>query len=519
MHTFFEDENWLVVNKPTGLSTHGATPGDLGLCEWLKLHQSRQTYVVSRLDKDTSGLLLLAKNRESSKRAELIHKGSTSQKTYLLIVSCESTPSAHWTQRTPLEGSAAETQFRLLKELGGNRFLLEAKISSGKKHQIRRHAAFSGCPILGDGLYGGKNFSRLCLHCHSISWPDIAASLTSPLPPSLESLAQKQPPSTAAELVSADRRLGCLDSITNSYRLLHRGEGNGDFSIDKFQNHACAWLYEKKDFELCEQALETLSPLYNLECGVIKILHRDPHHKGELCETRILGKTPPERIWVKEHDLSFPVNILAQEQTGFFLDQRDNRRRAALTAPGARMANLFSYTCSFSLAAMTSNPPPEVVFSVDISKSALREGMATLEGSQLQQLQVGKFIQEDARKWLERQLRKKNSVPFELVICDPPTFGKSRGKPAFRLEKEWTELARQISSLLHPQGKALFCTNNRKLSSNWLQARLSEFFSHVERVRTPLDFPEDIDPVHNRMFWCSHRPMPINEGTASIASV
>lgn len=496
----------MVIEKPFGMSTHGAWSGDLGIVEWLKLHLDRDTFVVSRLDRDTSGALILAKTKPASARAEAIHQTSTSHKRYVLVVSGAEPPPPQWTLTDRIDNKPAQTDFSSVKSLTNGLYLVEATLSAGKRHQIRRHAALSGFAILGDDDYGGKPFARLCLHCTEVSWPEFTDRIFSALPPSMQSLADGNSMAVAAPLASVDRRNNVLDAITNSYRLVHRRELSGDFAIDKFGDFYCAWLYDDAAAELCQRTLATLASPYNLKGGVTKSLVRNPHHKGALCTTQITLGNPPPQITVAEHGLEYAVDLLSKEQTGFFLDQRDNRRIAALFSRESRVANLFSYTCSFAVAAAQNTP--EIVFSVDIAKSALREGMENVNRNH-QHLEdpnaksVCKFVHEDTRKWLSRQLRKSPLLPFQLIICDPPTFSKSGKSAAFRIETEWKHLAAQIRKLLDHQGRALFCCNSRTLSTEFLQAGLEDCFDNVVRHRAPLDFPEQVDARHNRMFWCS----------------
>jgi len=66
----YRDRSWLVVDKPTGMATHAGNPGELGVVEWLDLHLGIKAHVVSRLDRATSGALLLAAPRTSMKTPE-----------------------------------------------------------------------------------------------------------------------------------------------------------------------------------------------------------------------------------------------------------------------------------------------------------------------------------------------------------------------------------------------------------------------------------------------------------------
>lgn len=526
MKILCQTDDWIAVDKPSGVSTHGAWEGDLGVAEWLELHMNLQTHVISRLDKETSGVIIFARHAQASAQAAKIHAETSSSKTYELIVAAPANhhPPRDWECNDPVAGKAASTRFRSLGAVGavegkkGRRslslFHLQAEIRAGKKHQIRRHAAWSGFPILGDVLYGGQTFPRLCLHCVSVDWPDLPETISSPLHPSMAALSSEMPFATCATLAAADRRWGALDAITDAMRLLHRGEGQGDYAIDRFGECLCVWLYKSADEAACRSEAAILARAFRVQSGVLKRLFRDPHHKGALCETTPLFGNPPETVTVREHELKFIVNLKGNEQTGFFLDQRDNRRRVSQMVQRKRVANLFAYTCSFTAAAARMGP--EVIFSIDISRSALREGIRNLQENGLKNPEMCKFVEEDCRSWLERQRRKEPLQPFGIVICDPPTFGKTAGPgkaktassgkgKAFRIADEWRSLASNISDLLASDGQALFCCNNRQLTTDFLEKGLRQAFSEVIRHRPPLDFPEEVDPLHNRMFWCQNR--------------
>ena len=82
MKYLYKDKNWLVVEKPSGISTHSAHKGDLGLVEWLALHHDEHVHICSRLDKGTSGLLAFALNAVSVATAQIIHEKERARKTY-----------------------------------------------------------------------------------------------------------------------------------------------------------------------------------------------------------------------------------------------------------------------------------------------------------------------------------------------------------------------------------------------------------------------------------------------------
>ena len=186
--------------------------------------------------------------------------------------------------------------------------------------------------------------------------------------------------------------------------------------------------------------------------------------------------------------------------------QRDTRRRVALKSEKARMANLFAYTCSFSVVAARQGA--EVVFSVDTAKPCLNTGKTNFALNGLSETGQGKFIQEDVRKWLARQMRKRDQdqdawAGYDLVVCDPPVFASAKDGGQFSVEKEWPGLAESCAGLLAADGAAIFANNHRTGDHRYYRKVLTEIFDSVTDLRPPLDFPVFTGrPHHVRTFWC-----------------
>ncbi|MDD5082182.1 MAG: RluA family pseudouridine synthase [Dehalococcoidales bacterium] len=209
----YEDDDLLVIDKPAGLTTHPA-PGhpEHTLVNAILAHfpglsvlsDSVRPGIVHRLDKDTSGLIIIAKNNAA--RLDLIEQFRTRAvvKTYLTLVRGRLTP--EWgvieapIGRDPRnrkrmavvhEGREARTEYRVIKYIG-DYTLLEIKPQTGRTHQIRVHLAAIGYPVVGDATYGVKSpyLSRQFLHAHRLGFrlPSTGESVefTSPLPPDLE---------------------------------------------------------------------------------------------------------------------------------------------------------------------------------------------------------------------------------------------------------------------------------------------------------------------------------------------
>ena len=186
----YEDDDVLVINKPCGLLTMG-TDRDKSrtahsiLNDYVRKGNSKsrnRIYIVHRLDRDTSGILIFAK----SEKAKLIlqEQWQNSEKKYLTVVYGELTPkegvistylaennafSVYSTQDTT-KGKLSHTAYKVLKEAKGFS-LLEIHLLTGRKHQIRVHLAEKGHPVVGDKKYGkaGDGYNCLALHAKSLS--------------------------------------------------------------------------------------------------------------------------------------------------------------------------------------------------------------------------------------------------------------------------------------------------------------------------------------------------------------
>lgn len=192
----FEDEHLLVLNKPAGLPVHAGTGMKLGVIEALRAMypEVKGLELVHRLDKGTSGCLLLAKTgrarkalmeafrqREVNKCYHLIVAGLWPEKLTRVELALQRQDERSGERRVEADpdGKAARTDFRVLKRLGGVATLVEARPSTGRTHQIRVHATEQGHPLLGDDKYftaqsqrlgKERGVHRLCLHAAGVDF-------------------------------------------------------------------------------------------------------------------------------------------------------------------------------------------------------------------------------------------------------------------------------------------------------------------------------------------------------------
>lgn len=197
----YEDNYWLVVNKPNGLAVHGGSGVSAGLIESLRLLRPdcHSLELCHRLDRPTSGCIVVAKRRSALRRFHQALREKTMQKRYQVVVA------GRWSEniesvnlalqknilasgermvKVDASGKRSLTHFRVLKRFSGFS-LLEAEPVTGRTHQIRVHCQAMGHPIVGDDKYGQRDanrkaaelgFRELFLHAGSIALPAMGES-------------------------------------------------------------------------------------------------------------------------------------------------------------------------------------------------------------------------------------------------------------------------------------------------------------------------------------------------------
>lgn len=216
----YEDDALLVINKPAGTAVHGGSGVSFGVIEQLRSARPQAKFLelVHRLDRETSGVLLLAKKRSALTAMHEIMREGNSDKRYFALVLGQwknvkqhvklplhkfDTPQGEKRVMVREDGMASYTIFTL-QQSWPDFTLLEAQLKTGRTHQIRVHLAHLGFPIAGDDKYGDfarnkelmkQGLKRMFLHAHSITFKHPltgeSLSIQAPLAPELQKYLDK----------------------------------------------------------------------------------------------------------------------------------------------------------------------------------------------------------------------------------------------------------------------------------------------------------------------------------------
>lgn len=187
----YRDALILIINKPSGIPVHKGTGGGITLDDYfesLRFGLPQKPMLGHRLDKDTSGCLVLGRHASALRTLGQIFANNRAEKCYWAVVEgipaapdgvidlplAKQSPHKHlWRMKVDDAGQPSSTRYRLLAT-HGNESLVAMEPVTGRTHQLRVHSAAMGWPIKGDGVYGNRpkgDNTPLHLHAHSISLP------------------------------------------------------------------------------------------------------------------------------------------------------------------------------------------------------------------------------------------------------------------------------------------------------------------------------------------------------------
>jgi 23S rRNA (cytosine1962-C5)-methyltransferase len=266
----------------------------------------------------------------------------------------------------------------------------------------------------------------------------------------------QEPPDTAwwkarlEDAVRLRREVLRLDEASDAYRLVHsEGDGLSGIVIDKLSDVLSVECFGVGMYQRAAAIVELLAPLVGTKHHFISAGPAMLAQEGfEAADT----KSPelPRRVTIQEFGTRFRVDFEAGHKTGFFCDQRDNRRLLASFCEGKTVLDLCCYTGGFAMQAKKLGEASEVI-GVDLDANALE---LAKENANLNQVRL-KFAQADAFAYIRDMSA--SGRTFDVVVLDPPKLIRSRAELAEGTRKHF-DLNRLAMRLVAPGGMMLTCT-------------------------------------------------------------
>ncbi|QOL26619.1 class I SAM-dependent methyltransferase [Thalassotalea sp. LPB0316] len=272
--------------------------------------------------------------------------------------------------------------------------------------------------------------------------------------------------------------------LSQTQRLFHgRGhayQGYEHVNVDWFAPVALITLYKEEDASFLMPIAHYL--MTNLSgCQSVQVQYRcRPMAPRKV----LLGEDITETV-VQEHTRKYQVRFGRSQNHGLFLDMVNGRDWLAQHARHKKVLNLFSYTCAFSVAAIQGGAS-EVV-NVDLSKASLAVGRENHKLNQ-QDLTKVKFQGIDIFKSFGRL---KKLGPFDILVCDPPSFQKG----SVNIQRDYGKIIRRLPDFMASGADLLLCLNSPDLDEAFLKAQVAEHCSDCQFIEQ-LDNPEVFKEAH-----------------------
>lgn len=301
-----------------------------------------------------------------------------------------------------------------------------------------------------------------------------------------------------------------VEQADDALRLFHgRGQcfaGFEYFSVDYFAPVLWIVVYREPEAEFWAEFSAALTARFSAVCAAAIVQSR--YHDSP--PTYCLWGSIPKNFSAKEGAADYLVDFGAKQNIGYFMDMQPTRQWLSERAEGARILNLFSYTCAFTVAAELAGASRLV--NVDMSKGALQVGRENHRRNSARLRTSGedaelKFLSHDILKSWGR-LRKLG--PYDMVICDPPSLQKG----SFDAVRDYPKLARRFRELLPDGGDVLACLNAPYLDEAFLREVVETHCPEaqfIERLAGREDFPEQNSDRALKVLHYRLQPLAKNE--------
>jgi len=277
-----------------------------------------------------------------------------------------------------------------------------------------------------------------------------------------------------AAAVSLRRDLLKLDAVTDAYRVVHaEADGLSGLVVDRFGPVLSAEVFGLGMWQRRKAVLGLLQGIIGTDHVVVQPGPRTVDQEGFEAGTEF-SQACPERLTVTEHGVRFQVDFTSGHKTGFFCDQRDNRRLVASFAKSRSVLDLCCYTGGFSLAAKLAGAGE--VTGVDLDETAVATAK---RNAKLNRADV-RFTHADAFSYLRDLAR--NGRTYGLVVLDPPKLIATRGDFE-EGRKRYFDLNRLALPLVEPGGLMLTCSCSGLMPADEFQKTVSAAAPPGRRVQ------------------------------------
>jgi len=301
---------------------------------------------------------------------------------------------------------------------------------------------------------------------------------------------------TIARRVEAAKRLReqilPADGST-AYRVVHsEGDGIPGVTVDRYGDHLVVHLYSAALEPSREALYDALEKTWKPRAIYEQRRFRPQTGEGQREPASLArGEVAPVELEVEEGGVKFVVDVTAPLGTGLFLDLREGRRAVAELAAGKRVLNLFSYTGAFSVYAAKAGA--REIVSVDVAPKAHARARRNLQVNALDEARH-EFIAGDAFKVLAKMAERQRQ--FDLIVLDPPSFGQSKERGVFSVQKDYRELVEGCLAVAAPGALLAAVSNTLKISAEEIDRAIGDAAARSRRqVRVvgrrglPPDFP------------------------------
>jgi 23S rRNA (cytosine1962-C5)-methyltransferase len=258
------------------------------------------------------------------------------------------------------------------------------------------------------------------------------------------------------QAVALRRELLRLDEITDAYRVIHaEGDGLSGLVVDRYGDVLSAEVFSLAMYQRSQAVLARLAQLLDAHHMLIHVAPQAHGQEGFLAEPQ-RSRDCPRDIVIREHSVRFRVRFEEGHKTGFFCDQRDNRRRLAEFCAGRSVLDLCCYTGGFALAAAKLGNARDVT-GIDLDETAIALANENARRNQVH----ANFVHADVFGYMRDMLR--NGRQYDVVVLDPPKLIQNRREIDEGTRKHF-DLNRLAVQLVAPGGVLLTCSCSGLLS-------------------------------------------------------